>query len=36
MIIMDTVIMKDRIRLILLSPNLTSYLSELPENIWVC
>ncbi|KAN0094302.1 hypothetical protein V8E55_002589, partial [Tylopilus felleus] len=28
------VIMKDRMRSILLSPNLTGYLSELPENIW--
>lgn len=28
-------ILKDRMRSCLLSPNLTGYLSELPENIWV-
>ena len=28
--------MKDHICSCLLSPNLTSYLSELPENLWVC
>ena len=28
--------MKDRMRSCLLSPNLTGYLSELPENLWVC